>query len=109
MLVGLDEQMVANKPHLLQSRRSQSSYGAGRFHLSTDANETVTLHGLNNDFVYLYAHMNASSGFQIDRNYGNHYNSSNLAVERLTLDYDGNMRVYRWESKVNSSGMGNRR
>lgn len=106
MLAELDSNTVQSKQNLLQSRRNKSSYATGPFRLETTAAMDVYLHGLDplgNDFMYLYAQIQIDGGFWIGREYGKNYtNNTSLELKRLTLDYDGNLRVYKWESNVNS-------
>lgn len=107
MLSDLQDTIVANKSSLLQSRSNQSSFAPGRFHIATDAYLNLYFHAfdlLKNDFIYVYAKMNTSRGLQIDRDNLIVFRSSASSneLQRLTLDYDGNLRVYMWESNVSS-------
>lgn len=104
-VAGLDDSMLKNRPLLLQSRRNQSSYAAGRFHLATDESLTLSLYGLdewNNEFLYFTdVSMNTSDG---SVNIGKRYSKRTPVSDRLALDSDGNLRVYRWQSNVTSWG-----
>ncbi|KAI5060640.1 hypothetical protein GOP47_0025060 [Adiantum capillus-veneris] len=107
MLSHLQDAFVANKSFFLQSRSNQSSFGPGTFHIATDAYLNLYFHALDslkNDFIYVYASMNISGGLQIVRDNLILFKSSTQSneLQRLTLDYDGNLRVYEWESNVSS-------
>lgn len=102
-----DVALVVNKPYLLQSRENQTSFVSGRFHLATDHQQNLYLHALyqhhNVDFIYMYASMNVSGSFEIGQDYGKtFYSNGSMPVSRLTLDEDGNLRIYSWESSARS-------
>ncbi|KAH7279525.1 hypothetical protein KP509_37G023000 [Ceratopteris richardii] len=93
------------------SKSNESSFASGKFYISTDAYLTMYFHSrdtLQHDFIYLYASMtinsgantSTSSGLEITRDSMPQLrsNSSTIGPQKLTLDYDGNLRIYIWES-----------
>ncbi|MCO5568481.1 hypothetical protein L7F22_022180 [Adiantum nelumboides] len=106
MLMSLQASMLVNKPRLLQSTKNQPSYLQGKFHMATYRSFDVRLFGidvLNNQYVYMKDYNvsvnisgpggHISIGNQLD---GTAHSSEKPSLERLTLDFDGNLRVYRW-------------
>lgn len=93
---------LQSRAPLLQSRKSNTSYVPGIFHLDVDEKKNLYLHGVDkrgNDLIYFYAQINDTVNVQIRQDTGVLFDSGELSgdpslVRRLTLDADGNLRVY---------------
>ncbi|KAH7279524.1 hypothetical protein KP509_37G022900, partial [Ceratopteris richardii] len=101
MISNLSNAVVSSKSALLRSKGNESSFASGKFYIATDAYLTMYFHSrdtLQHDFIYLYASMsiNSDSVPQLRSN------SSTIGPQKLTLDYDGNLRIYIWESDKTS-------
>ena len=104
--------IVTDKPYLLRSRQNDTFYASpGRFYVGTDVNQNVYQHAVdiahNVDFIYLYAHLNASDDFfELTRDYGKTYkDNSSMPRSMLRLDPDGGLRIYAWNTSYSTWSM----
>ncbi|KAH7279519.1 hypothetical protein KP509_37G022600 [Ceratopteris richardii] len=107
LLSSFSKTLVSNKFTLLRSRKNQSSFALGRFFLQTDTYLNMYFHAsdiFQHDFIYQYGAISLSNGLQMSRDglVQLQINASSFGPGRLTLDYDGNLKMSMWESDISS-------